>query len=83
MSEEKALIPLEQKTIDFYGDEIIAVLVTTLPTFSGELLVTPQPTPRLGHKRSVRARECSGLHLHPGQVLIHTHYTYESAHSSS
>ena len=26
-SEEKALVPLEQKTIDFYGDEIIAVLI--------------------------------------------------------
>ncbi len=29
--------------------------MTTLPTKSGELLVTPQPTPRLSHKRSVRA----------------------------
>lgn len=27
MSEEKALVPIEQRTIDFYGDEIIAVLV--------------------------------------------------------
>lgn len=27
MSEEKALVPVEQRTIDFYGDEIIAVLV--------------------------------------------------------
>lgn len=27
MSEEKALVPVEQRTIDFYGDEILAVLV--------------------------------------------------------
>lgn len=27
MSEEKAVVPVEQKTIDFYGDEIMAVLV--------------------------------------------------------
>lgn len=27
MSEEKALVPLEQKSVDFYGDEIVAVLV--------------------------------------------------------
>lgn len=27
MSEENALVPVEQRTIDFYGDEIIAVLV--------------------------------------------------------
>jgi hypothetical protein len=27
MSEEKALVPVEQKDIDFYGDEITAVLV--------------------------------------------------------
>lgn len=27
MSEENALVPLEQKSVDFYGDEIVAVLV--------------------------------------------------------
>lgn len=29
MSDEKALVPIEQKTIDFYGDSIIVVLVET------------------------------------------------------
>ena len=27
MSAEKALVPIEQKSVDFYGDEIMAVLV--------------------------------------------------------
>jgi hypothetical protein len=27
MSEEKALIPIEQRAVDFYGDEIVAVMV--------------------------------------------------------
>jgi len=27
MSDEKALIPLEKQSIDFYGDEIIAVFL--------------------------------------------------------
>ena len=57
--------------------------VTTLPPKSGELLATPRPTLGLGRKRSVRARECSGLHSHPGQVLIHTNRTCELAHSSA
>lgn len=29
MSDEKALIPIEQKIVDFQGDNIIAVLVET------------------------------------------------------
>ena len=27
MSEEKALVPIQEKTVNFYGDQIIAVLV--------------------------------------------------------
>ena len=29
MSDEKALVPIEQKTVDFQGDDITAVLVET------------------------------------------------------
>jgi hypothetical protein len=39
MSEEKALVPVEGKTVDFYGDELQGVVVTATP--SEEIIYVP------------------------------------------